>query len=166
MSTATAPPPATPTDLAALRDFALNQPGDAWTRVLGIAICAALLASVLYLVHRGKLREEYTPVWVVVSVGMMLVIASSDLLRLVTQSVGAWTPSSALFFFGLVFLLGLSLNYAVRLSGMSLQLRLLAQEVALLRAREARTESGGDLSSEHPQTADGEDAPAAPERGT
>jgi hypothetical protein len=52
-----------------------------------------------------------------------------------TRAVGAWTPSSTLFFFGLVFLLTVSLNYAVRLSGLSLQVKLLAQEVALLRQK-------------------------------
>ena len=125
----------TQVDFTALRNLALSQPEDAGARLLGVAICAALLISVLYLVHRGKLREEYTPIWVVASVSMMLVLGSFDLLRLLTQAVGAWTPSSALFFFGLLFLLVLSLNYAVRLSGMSLQLKLLAQEIALLRAQ-------------------------------
>ncbi|MEO2167859.1 MAG: DUF2304 domain-containing protein [bacterium] len=133
MNTTTTGPPAL--DIEALRQFALAQPEETSTRILAILLCLALLISVLALVHRGRLREEYTPIWVVVSLGMMLVIGSFDVLRGLTSFVGAWTPSSTLFFFGLVFLLVLSLNYAVRLSGMSLQLKLLAQEVALLRQR-------------------------------
>jgi hypothetical protein len=43
----------------------------------------------------------------------------------------------------LLFLLVVSLNYAVRLSGMSSQVKLLAQEVALLRARMAVAEARG-----------------------
>jgi small-conductance mechanosensitive channel len=131
-------------DIGALRQLALAQPEEPATRILAILICAALLISVLTLVHRGRLREEYTPIWVVVSLGMMIVIGSFDVLRSLTRFVGAWTPSSTLFFFGLVFLLVLSLNYAVRLSGMSLQLKLLAQEVALLRQR--LREVDGDIS--------------------
>jgi hypothetical protein len=42
----------------------------------------------------------------------------------------------------LLFLLVVSLNYAVRLSGMSSQVKLLAQEVALLRARIAAEARG------------------------
>ena len=91
--------------------------------------------------HRGKLREEYTPIWTIVAVGMMVAILWFDSVRMLTRAVGAWTPSSTLFFFGLVFLLVVSLNYAVRLSGLSMQVKLLAQEVALLRARLADGEA-------------------------
>lgn len=124
-----------PIDIETLRQLALSQPDATSTRILSLLLCAALLVAVLTLVYQGRLREEYTPIWVIVASGMMLVIGSFDLLRVLTRSIGAWTPSSALFFFGLVFLLVLSLNYAVRLSGMSLQVKLLAQEVALLRKR-------------------------------
>ncbi|MFP6665169.1 MAG: DUF2304 domain-containing protein [Deltaproteobacteria bacterium] len=122
-------------DIEALRQLALSQPEETSTRILGLLLCLALLISVLTLVQRGRLREEYTPIWVAVSLGMMVVIGSFDILRSLTRLVGAWTPSSTIFFFGLIFLVVLSLNYAVRLSGMSLQLKLLAQEVALLRQR-------------------------------
>ena len=75
------------------------------------------------------------------SLGMMVATLWFDSVRLLTRAVGAWTPSSTLFFFGLVFLLVVSLNYAVRLSGMSRQLKLLAQEVALLRQRVAEQDA-------------------------
>jgi hypothetical protein len=78
----------------------------------------------------------------VVAVGTMVLSLWFDALRLLTRAVGAWTPSSTLFFFGLVFLLTVCLNYAVRLSGLSLQVKLLAQEVALLRQKLAATSEG------------------------
>ena len=118
-----------------MRELALSQPHDGTTRIISITVCLALLGTVLWLVHRGRLREEYSPIWILVSTGMLVVTASLDILRQLTEAIGAWTPSSTLFFFGLLFLLILSLNYAVRLSGMSLQLKLLAQEVALLRQK-------------------------------
>ena len=90
------------------------------------------------------LREEYSPIWILVSTGMLVVTASLDILRQLTEAIGAWTPSSTLFFFGLLFLLILSLNYAVRLSGMSLQIKLLAQEVALLRQKSSAGNPEGD----------------------
>ena len=127
----------TPSTLTAdtMRELALSQPNDWTTRIISITVCLALLGTVLWLVHRGRLREEYSPIWILVSTGMLVVTASLDILRQLTEAIGAWTPSSTLFFFGLLFLLILSLNYAVRLSGMSLQLKLLAQEVALLRQK-------------------------------
>ena len=72
-------------------------------------------------------------IWVVVAAGLMVSSIWFDGVRLITRAVGAWTPSSTLFFFGLVFLLVLCLNYAVRLSGISGQVTALAQEVSLLR---------------------------------
>ena len=75
-----------------------------------------------------------------------------DLVRMITRAVGAWTPSSTLFFFGVLFLLVLSLHYAVRLSELTLRVKLLAQELALLRM-DLRGESGdgasGDPGVEH-----------------
>ena len=124
-----------------MRDLALSQPETWTTRIISIAVCLALLGTVLFLVQRGRLREEYSPIWILVSTGMLVVTASLEILRQLTEAIGAWTPSSTLFFFGLLFLLILSLNYAVRLSGMSLQIKLLAQEVALLRQQVARNKT-------------------------
>ena len=124
-----------------MRNLALSQP-DAWmTRVIAITVCLALLGTVLFLVQRGRLREDYSPIWILVSTGMLIVTGSLEVLRQLTEAIGAWTPSSTLFFFGLLFLLILSLNYAVRLSGMSLQIKLLAQEVALLRQQKNANQS-------------------------
>ncbi len=127
-----------------MRELALSQPDDWTTRIISITVCVALLGTVLWLVHRGRLREEYSPIWILVSTGMLVVTASLDILRQLTEAIGAWTPSSTLFFFGLLFLLILSLNYAVRLSGMSLQIKLLAQEVALLRQKSSAGNPEGD----------------------
>lgn len=122
-------------DVETLRRLAIEQPESTSTRVLALALCAAFLAAVLVLVRRGRLREEYTPIWTIVALGTMVLSIWFDAVRMLTRAVGAWTPSSTLFFFALVFLLTVSLNYAVRLSGLSLQVKLLAQEVALLRSQ-------------------------------
>lgn len=121
-------------DVEALRRMALEQPEAAVTRVLAICISLGFLVAVLNLVRRGRLKEEYTPIWVLVASGILGLSIWFDGLRLITKLVGAWTPSSTLFFFGLLFLLVLCLNYAVRLSGMSSQLKVLTQELSLLRA--------------------------------
>lgn len=131
-------------DVELLRQLAILQPESASTRILSLLLCGAFLIAVLTLVYRGKLREEYTPIWTMVAAGMMVAIAWFDVVRVLTRMVGAWTPSSTLFFFGLLFLLVVSLNYAVRLSGMSLQVKLLAQEVALLREELAERDAKDD----------------------
>jgi hypothetical protein len=54
--------------------------------------------------------------------------------------VGAVVPTSTIFFFCILYLALLSLNYSVRLTELTRQVKELAQEVALLRAEEARSE--------------------------
>lgn len=129
-------------EMERLRRLLMETPEPAATRVLALIVSGVFLLAVLNLVRRGRLREEYTPIWIVVGVGIMILSVWFDAVRAVTRLVGAWTPSSTLFFFGELFLLALCLNYATRLSGLTLQVRSLAQEVSLLRAeleRRART---------------------------
>ncbi len=121
-------------DAETLRRMLLEQPDAATTRVLALVVSAGFLLAILNLVRQGRLREEYTPIWTVVGVAIVSLSVWFDGLRLITRAVGAWTPSSTLFFFGEIFLLVLCLNYAVRLSALTLQMKSLAQEVAMLRA--------------------------------
>ena len=121
--------------LTQLRELFLASPDLEAARGMALAISALLLAVVLWLVRRRKLREEYTPIWVAVSAALVFVSLRLDLLRELTRALGAWTPSSTLFFLGELFLLAICLNYAVRLSRAGMQIKNLAQEVAILRAR-------------------------------
>ena len=132
-------------DLEQLRRIAIDKPETGVTRVLALLVSVVFLLAVLNLVRKGKLKEEYTPIWTFVALGIMTLSVWFDVVRLITRAVGAWTPSSTLFFFGEVFLLVVCLNYAVRLSGLSVRLKLLTQEVSILRAElERRGNDGGD----------------------
>jgi hypothetical protein len=124
--------------LAHLRELFLENPDLEATRWLALSISLALVAAVLFLVRRRRLREEYTPIWLAVSAALVFVSVRLDLLRELTRAIGAWTPSSTVFFLGELFLVGICLNYAVRLSRASLSIKNLAQEIALLRADVAK----------------------------
>ncbi len=129
--------------LAELRELFLSAPGSGTARAIAILGSLALAAVVLWLVRRRRLREEYTPIWLAVSLGIAAVSLHQGLLRALTEAVGAWSLSSTLFFFGEIFLLVICLNYAVRLSRITLGLKTLTQEIALLRA-ELDGRRGGD----------------------
>ncbi len=122
-------------NLNELRALMMSAPESTTSRILAIILSLSLLLIVLRLVRHRRLREEYTPVWVAATVGIATVSIVPGALRLVTRLLGAWTPSSAVFFLGLVFLTAICLNYAVRLSRSSTQIKNLAQEIALLRAQ-------------------------------
>lgn len=121
--------------LIELRELMLAAPGSSATRIVALIVGLVLLAVVLTLVRRRKLREEFTPIWVAVAFGIAIVGVNSDVLRGLARAIGAWTVSSTVFFLGEIFLVAICLNYAVRLSQASVHIKNLAQEMALLRAR-------------------------------
>ena len=121
--------------LADLRELFLNAPEENATRLVAVTLSFALLATVLWLVRRRGLREEYTPIWVCTAIGILAVALRLDVLSGLTRLIGAWAPSSTIFFLADLFLLAICLNYAVRLSRAGVQVKNLAQELALLRER-------------------------------
>ncbi len=131
--------------MAELRELFLTAPAPVETRVLAVVLSLVLVGTVLWLVKRRTLREEYTPIWIGVALGLLVVSIESDILHWLTRTIGAWTPSSTIFFLGEVFLVVICLNFAVRLSRMSLQVKTLSQEVTLL-----RTELGDLVGGAHP----------------
>ena len=127
--------------LTRLRELFLDNPDLEHTRWLALSISLALVAAVLWLVRRRRLREEYTPIWVAVSGALVFLSLRLDVLRALTRAIGAWTPSSTVFFLGEVFLVTICLNYAVRLSRAGLLIKNLAQEIAILRAQVDKLEA-------------------------
>lgn len=127
-----------------VREILMNAPESWTTRTLAIAGSLLLAGVVLTLVRRRTLREEYTPIWLVLALGTLVISVWREGLYALTRAVGAWTPSSTLFFFGQVFLLAICLNYAVRLSKLTLQVKNLSQELALLTARLPADAGKGD----------------------
>ena len=128
--------------LAELRELFLGAEASRAARVVAIAGSLGVAGVVLGLVRRRSLREELTPIWLAVAAGLLVLSARLDLLQAITRAIGAWTPSSTVFFFGECFLLAICLHYAVRLSQASVQIKNLGQEVALLRERLDERDAG------------------------
>lgn len=122
-------------DLDALREAMLSAPESSATRIVALLLSLTLVAAVLWLVRRRSLREEYTPIWIAVAFGIAVVSIDYDALAWLTRAIGAWTISSTIFFLGEIFLVAICLNYAVRVSQANVQIKDLAQEIALLRVR-------------------------------
>ena len=123
-----------PVELEHLRQLFLTAPESDATRTLMMIGSLSLLGIVLWLVRRRSLREEHTPIWIAISIGLSLVSLVPDLLATITRWIGAWTPASTLFFLGEVCLVALCLSFAIRHSRTSVELRRLGQEVAVLQA--------------------------------
>ncbi len=132
-------------DSATLRQVFLQEQVAYSTRVVALVGATLLFAAVLEAVRRRKLLEELTPIWMGCALAILVLAFSFDLLVWITDLLGAWTPSSTVFFLGLAFLMAISLSYAMRLSTLSIQVKILAQELAIL-----RTEQEGPAESRPP----------------
>lgn len=103
-------------------------------KVFFLTIAVVLLLVILELVRRRRLRVEYSWLWIAAGLTNVGLILRYDLLIGLTNLVGAVIPTSTLFFLSVLYLALLSLNYSVRLTSLTQQVKALAQEVALLRA--------------------------------
>jgi hypothetical protein len=111
------------------------------TRFIALSTSVVLLVAVLWLVRRRKLREEYTPIWFVATLVPTAISLWPQTFLPITRALGGWSLASTAVFFALAFLVAICLSYAVHLSTLSMQIKNLSQQLALLRER---TEGGPD----------------------
>ncbi len=102
-------------------------------KVFAIILSIFLLIMIIELVRRRKLREEYSWLWILTGFSIFFLVLEYKVLVKITTFIGAVLPTSTLFFFGLMFLVLISIHYSVKISALTTQLKNLAQEVSLLK---------------------------------
>ncbi len=100
-----------------------------------IVTAFVLLLLIVELVRRRRLSPAFAWVWIAVGVAIMALVIWYDGLLYLTHLIGAVAPTSTLFLFGILFLLLLCLQFSMRISTLEERVRVLAQELALLRDR-------------------------------
>lgn len=119
-------------------------------RIIGIAGSLGLLLFILELVRRRQLKEEYTVLWVLTALVLLLLAAWEGLLRGVRNLIGAGSEASTLYFFGLLFVVALLLHFSVRVSRLERRVTSMMQEIALLGAsRRNGARNGASAEVEH-----------------
>jgi hypothetical protein len=98
-------------------------------------VAIALVVVIFELVRKRRLREEYSWLWLIIGLG----IAASALVPFkalmgLANAMGSENPPAAIFFLGFCGVTLLCLQFSVRLSRMTEQLKNLGQKVALLEA--------------------------------
>ncbi len=102
------------------------------TRLLAVGGSLFVLGLIVELVRRRQLKEEYSLLWILTALVLLVFAIWYELLLKVTALIGAVLPSSTLFFFGLVFVLLMLLHFSVRVSMMERRITALVQEIGLL----------------------------------
>ena len=133
-------------------------------RIIGIVGSVGLLLFILEAVRRRQLKEEYTVLWVITGVVLLLLAAWPGLLRDVRNLIGASSEASTLYFFGLLFVVALVLHFSVRVSRLERRVVSMMQEIALLGAGNRNGARNGAGAATEDATDQGEGA--ARERAT
>lgn len=109
-------------------------------RVTTLAVAGAILILILELVRKRRLREEYSWLWLLAGAGLIAAAGWYEGVRAFAELIGAST-SSAVFFLGQIFIILVCLQFSVRLSRMTEQVKTLAQRLALLEAEKRELEA-------------------------
>lgn len=111
-------------------------------RAFAVVTSVAMFLAILELVRRRKLKEEYSWLWILTTLGMTALAGWYGLIEWLTQLIGAVTATTTLFIFGLLFLLVISVHFSTVISRLTQQIRRLAQEIAILSAE--RDQAGAE----------------------
>lgn len=103
-------------------------------KIFAVIASVAIFIFVIELLRRRKLKEEYSWLWVLTGVTMIVLVLWYDLLVFITRLIGAVTPTTTLFIFSILFLLVISIHYSVIISKLTNQVKDLAQEIAILKS--------------------------------
>lgn len=104
-------------------------------KIAMIIICISIFIIILDLVRRRRLREEYSWLWLLTSAALFVLVIQYSWLELITEAMGAVLPTTTLFIGALVFLMFLSIQFSVRISKLTDQVKNMVQENALLREK-------------------------------
>ena len=104
-------------------------------KIFAVLTSLIILVLITYLVKKGKLREEFSWLWLLTGFVLLVLVLWYDLLLLLTTLIDAVVPTTTLFIFGIVFLILVSLHSAIKISMLSSQIKILAQQLSILEAQ-------------------------------
>jgi hypothetical protein len=106
-------------------------------RLTIVGVSCFLMVVIFELVRKKRLREEYAWLWLVAG---LLIFASALVpfrwMQAGARFLGSETPTAVIFFLGFVAVTLLCLQFSVRLSRMTNQIKRLGQKIALLEAED------------------------------
>ena len=109
-------------------------------QVGAVIVSGALLLLVIDLVRRRKLTEEYSFIWILCAVALLVLSLWRDILHVTARWLGVYYPPAVLLLVLIFFVFVASLYFSVVISGQRRQIERLVEEVALLDQRLRETE--------------------------
>lgn len=104
-------------------------------RLFAMALGIAVLLFVVNLVRTRKLKEEFALLWLLTAVVLVLAPLLIDYLDMMARALGIEYPPAFIFVLAIISVLLILFQFSMRISHFSEQIKVLTQELALLRAR-------------------------------
>jgi hypothetical protein len=102
-------------------------------QIFALLVAAAVFVVIIDMVRKRRLREEYSVLWLATSVLMFVLVFRYEWLVSLTNLIGAGLPTTTLFLFSIIFLMLLSVQFCIKISQLTDQLKNLSQENALMK---------------------------------
>jgi len=103
-------------------------------KIFALVVCCCVFAFTIEMVRKRHLREEYSLLWLGTSLLMFVLVLKYDWLVALTRFIGAGLPTTTLFIGAIIFLLLIAVQFSIKISKLTDQVKNLAQDNARLRA--------------------------------
>jgi hypothetical protein len=117
-------------------------------QLFALLVSLVVLIFTIDMVRQRKLREEYSVLWLATSVIMFVLVLKYDWLEMLTRFIGAGLPTSTLFLGSIIFLMLVAVQFSMKISTLTNQVKNLAQDNALLREAVERMAGAGKIETE------------------
>jgi hypothetical protein len=102
-------------------------------QILSIVTACLVLLVVIEMMRRRKLREKYAGVWLVVSIGVVVLAVVPQAAEFMARLTGVETPSNFVFLVAGVVLALVALHLSIEVGHLEEEVRTSVEEIALLR---------------------------------
>lgn len=104
---------------------------------LSVIVAFSFLLVVLELVRRQKLREQYSLLWILFSLVLVIVSLNVSFIEWIADRFGVKYAPAILFLFGLLFCFTIILHLTIVVTKLTAQVLRLTQELTILKERDS-----------------------------
>ena len=115
--------------------------------ILAILVCTFVVIQV----RHQRMKERYAALWLIIGAVIIVLGAFPTLLNGVADFVGVALPVNLLFLLSILLLMGVSIHLTLELSRLSEKTRILAEEVAILKALQEQPEGAAGAKKHNQQ---------------
>ena len=115
--------------------------------ILAVLVCTFVVIQV----RHQRMKERYAALWLIIGAIIIVLGAFPNLLNGVADFVGVALPVNLLFLLSILLLMGVSIHLTLELSRLSEKTRILAEEVAILKALQEQPEGAAGAKKRNQQ---------------